>query len=185
MEDRKRILPLLPLRDIGVFPHMVVPLFIGRDRSIAALDASLAQDRLIFLAAQKDAATNEPGEEDIFRIGTVAHIVQILKLPDGTVKVLVAGRFRAKLPDTVAAHLPIKLLDKQAVLELPTARDQLEKLLALLEGEIEILEIEKKIRGRVKKQMERTQREFYLNEQMRAIQKELGPGDEGRTETGE
>src|SRR4030066_1390756 len=97
MEDRKRILPLLPLRDIGVFPHMVVPLFIGRDRSIAALDASLAQDRLIFLAAQKDAATNEPGEGDIFCIGTVAHIVQILKLPDGTVKVLVDGRFRAKL----------------------------------------------------------------------------------------
>jgi len=250
MEDRKRILPLLPLRDIVVFPHMVVPLFIGRDRSIAALDASLAQDRLIFLAAQKDAATNEPGEGDIFPIGTVAHIVQILKLPDGTVKVLVDGRFRAKLlhylpndryfqvsveehpierfggpltqalvrnvvssfenfaklskkipsevlmqlgslddpsklADTVAAHLPIKLSDKQAVLELSTARDQMEKLLALLEGEIEILEIEKKIRGRVKKQMERTQREFYLNEQMRAIQKELGQGDEGRTELDE
>ena len=250
MEDRKKILPLLPLRDIVVFPHMVVPLFIGRDKSIAALDASLAQDRLIFLAAQKDAATNEPGEGDIFRIGTVAHIVQILKLPDGTVKVLVDGRFRAKLlhylpndryfqvsveehpierfggpltqalvrnvvssfenfaklskkipsevlmqlgslddpsklADTVAAHLPIKLSDKQAVLELSTARDQMEKLLALLEGEIEILEIEKKIRGRVKKQMERTQREFYLNEQMRAIQKELGQGDEGRTELDE
>jgi len=250
MEDRKRILPLLPLRDIVVFPHMVVPLFIGRDRSIAALDASLAQGRLIFLAAQKDASTNEPGEEDIFRIGTVAHIVQILKLPDGTVKALVDGRFRArllhylpndqyfqgsveeypverfggahaealvrnvvssfenfaklskkipvevltqlgslddpaKLADTVAAHLPIKLADKQSVLELPTTREQMEKLLSLLEGEIEILEIERRIRGRVKKQMERTQREFYLNEQMRAIQKELGQGDEGRTELDE
>src|SRR4030066_292477 len=199
MEDRKRILPLLPLRDIVVFPHMVVPLFIGRDRSIAALDASLAQDRLIFLAAQKDAATNEPGEGDIFRIGTVAHIVQILKLPDslpndryfqGSVEECPIERFGgpltqalirnvvssfenfaklskkipsevlmqlsslddpSKLADTVAAHLPIKLSDKQAALELPTARDQLEKVLALLEGEIEILEIEKKIRGRVKK----------------------------------
>ena len=250
MEDRKRILPLLPLRDIVVFPHMVVPLFIGRDKSIAALDAALSQDRLIFLAAQKDASTNEPEEDDIFRIGTVAHIVQILKLPDGTVKVLVDGRFRArllhflpndryfqvsieeapverfggaitealirnvvtsfenyaklskkipsevlvqlgtpndpaKLADTVAAHLPVKLSDKQAVLELPTAREQMERLLTLIEGEIEILEIERKIRGRVKKQMEKTQREFYLNEQMRAIQKELGQGEEGRSETDE
>src|SRR3989304_5982603 len=225
MEDRKRILPLLPLRDIVVFPHMVVPLFIGRDRSIAALDASLAQGRLIFLAAQKDASTNEPGEEDIFPIGTVAHIVQILKLPDGqyfqvSVEEYPVERFGgahtealvrnvissfenfaklskkvpgevltqlgalddpAKLADTVAAHLPVKLADKQSVLELPTTREQMEKLLSLLEGEIEILEIEKRIRGRVKKQMERTQREFYLNEQMRAIQKELGQGDEGRT----
>jgi ATP-dependent Lon protease len=246
MEDRKKILPLLPLRDIVVFPHMVVPLFIGRDKSIAALEAALSHERLIFLAAQRDAGTNEPGEEDIFRIGTVAHIVQILKLPDGTVKVLVDGRFRArllhflpndryfqvsveeypiegfggahtealvrnviasfenyaklskkipsevlmqvtslndpaKLADTVVAHLPVKLTDKQEILELPTPKDQMEKLLPLLEGEIEILEIEKKIRGRVKKQMERTQKEFYLNEQMRAIQKELGQGDEGRT----
>jgi ATP-dependent Lon protease len=229
MEDRKKILPLLPLRDIVVFPHMVVPLFIGRDKSIAALEAALSHERLIFLAAQRDAGTNEPGEEDIFRIGTVAHIVQILKLPDGTVKVLVDGRFRArllhflptealvrnviasfenyaklskkipsevlmqvtslndpaKLADTVVAHLPVKLTDKQEILELPTPKDQMEKLLPLLEGEIEILEIEKKIRGRVKKQMERTQKEFYLNEQMRAIQKELGQGDEGRTELDE
>jgi len=250
MEDRKKILPLLPLRDIVVFPHMVVPLFIGRDKSVAALEAALAHDRLIFLAAQKDASTNEPVEGDIFRIGTVAHIVQILKLPDGTVKVLVDGRFRArllhflpndrffqvsveelpieryegaitealvrnvvasfenyaklskkipsevmvqlgspddpaKLADTVAAHLPVKLSDKQAVLELPTTRERMEKLLALLDAEIEILEIEKRIRGRVKKQMEKTQKEFYLNEQMRAIQKELGQGDEGRSELDE
>ncbi len=250
MEDRKRILPLLPLRDIVVFPHMVVPLFIGRDKSVAALEAALAHDRLIFLAAQKDASTNEPVEDDIFRIGTIAHIVQILKLPDGTVKVLVDGRFRArllhflpndrffqvsieelpieryegaitealvrnvvtsfenyaklskkipsevmvqlgspddpaKLADTVAAHLPVKLPDKQAVLELPTTREQMEKLLTLLDAEIEILEIEKRIRGRVKKQMEKTQKEFYLNEQMRAIQKELGQGDEGRSELDE
>ncbi len=250
MEDRKKILPLLPLRDIVVFPHMVVPLFVGRDRSIAALDAALSQDRLIFLASQKDAATNEPSEEDVFRVGIVAQVVQILKLPDGTVKALVEGRFRArilhylpndryfqvsaeeqpverfggavaealvrnlvtsfeayaklskkvpsevllqfaslddpaKLADLVAAHLHVKLSDKQAVLELPTARAQIEKLLALLESEIEILEIERKIRGRVKKQMEKTQREFYLNEQMRAIQKELGQGDEGRSELDE
>ncbi|MBI5418568.1 MAG: endopeptidase La [Deltaproteobacteria bacterium] len=250
MEDRKRILPLLPLRDIVVYPHMVVPLFVGRDKSIAALDAALSTDRLILLAAQQDAATNEPAEEDIHRVGTVSHIIQLLKLPDGTVKVLVEGRARAriahylpndrffqvsadeivsslltgahsealtrnvlasfenyaklskkipsevlsqagsvqdpgKLADLVGAHLPIKLSDKQAVLEIETDRERLEKLLTLMEAEIEILEIERKIRGRVKKQMERTQREFYLNEQMRAIQKELGQGDEGRTELDE
>jgi ATP-dependent Lon protease len=250
MEDRKRILPLLPLRDIVVFPQMVVPLFVGRDKSIAALEAALASDRLIFLAAQQDAATNEPEEEDIHRVGTVSHIIQLLKLPDGTVKVLVEGRLRARvlhylpndryfqvstdemiterfagphaealvrnvlssfenfnrlskkipsdvftqvsslhdpgrLADAVGAHLPIKLSDKQAVLEIDSDRERLEKLLTLMEGENEILEIEKKIRGRVKKQMERTQREFYLNEQMRAIQKELGQGDEGRSELDE
>ncbi|MDA8123050.1 MAG: endopeptidase La [Deltaproteobacteria bacterium] len=250
MEDRKKILPLLPLRDIVVFPHMVVPLFVGRDKSIAALDAALSSDRMIFLAAQQDASTNEPSEKDIHRIGTASHIIQLLKLPDGTVKVLVEGRARAKivhylpndrffqvsaeevlpepvtgshaealvrnvlssfenyaklskkitaevitqvsaihepgrLADTVGANLPIKLSDKQAVLDLETDRERLEKLLALMEGEIEILEIERKIRGRVKKQMERSQREFYLNEQMRAIQKELGQGDEGRTELDE
>ncbi len=250
MEDRKKILPLLPLRDIVVFPHMVVPLFVGRDKSIAALDAALSTDRLIFLAAQQDASTNEPLEEDIHRIGTVSHIIQLLKLPDGTVKVLVEGRARARilhylpndryfqvsaeeippeavtgphaealvrnvlssfenyaklskkisaevitqvsgirepdrLADTVGANLPIRLSDKQAVLDLETDRERLEKLLALMEAEIEILEIERKIRGRVKKQMERSQREFYLNEQMRAIQKELGQGDEGKTELDE
>ncbi len=250
MEDRKKILPLLPLRDIVVFPHMVVPLFVGRDKSIAALEAALSADRLIFLAAQQDATTNEPAEEDIHRVGTVSHIIQLLKLPDGTVKVLVEGRARArvlhylpndrffqvsteeivpervtgphaealvrnvissfesfsklskKVPaevlaqvaglhdpsrvaDMAGAHLPVRLSDKQAVLELESEQERLEKLLALMESEIEILEIERKIRGRVKKQMERTQREFYLNEQMRAIQKELGQADEGKTELDE
>jgi ATP-dependent Lon protease len=250
MEDRKRILPLLPLRDIVVFPHMVVPLFVGRDKSIAALEAALAADRLVFLAAQQDATTNDPAEEDIHRVGTVSHIIQLLKLPDGTVKVLVEGRARArvlhylpndryfqvsteelipervtgphaealvrnvvasfesysklskKIPaevltqvtalhdpsrvaDMAGAHLPVRLSDKQAILELESERERLEKLLSLMESEIEILEIEKKIRGRVKKQMERTQREFYLNEQMRAIQKELGHADEGKSELDE
>jgi ATP-dependent Lon protease len=250
MEDRKKILPLLPLRDIVVFPHMVVPLFVGRDKSIAALESALAMDRHIFLAAQRDAATNEPTEEDVQRIGTISHIIQLLKLPDGTVKVLVEGRVRgrvvhylpndrylqvsveehaparfagphsealvrnvvtsfesfaklskkipaellgqvssiedpARLADVVAAHLPVKVSEKQSILELDSDRERLEKLLTVMEAEIEILEIERRIRGRVKKQMERTQREFYLNEQMRAIQKELGQGDEGRTELDE
>ncbi|MCL5965892.1 MAG: endopeptidase La [Deltaproteobacteria bacterium] len=250
MEDRKRILPLLPLRDIVVFPHMVVPLFVGRDKSIAALEAALSLDRFIFLAAQRDASMNDPGEDDVYRVGTISNVIQLLKLPDGTVKVLVEGRVRGrvvhylpndrylqvsveeapparlagppaaaltrnllsslesfaklskKLPtellpqvsgiedssrlvDTVAAHLPIKIADKQAVLELDTDRERLEKLYVLMEGEVEILDLERKIRGRVKKQMERTQREFYLNEQMRAIQKELGQGDESRTELDE
>jgi len=250
MEDRKRILPLLPLRDIVVFPHMVVPLFVGREKSIAALEAALGQERFIFLATQRDAATNDPGEEDIHRVGTISHIIQLLKLPDGTVKVLVEGRVRgriahylpndrylqvsveeapparcagphaealtrnllsaletlarlskkipseflaqvsviedsSRLADLVAAHLPVKVADKQAVLELDTDRERLEKLYALAEGEIEILDLERKIRGRVKKQMERTQREFYLNEQMRAIQKELGQGDDTRSELDE
>jgi ATP-dependent Lon protease len=250
MEDRKKILPLLPLRDIVVFPHMVVPLFVGRDKSIAALEAALSSDRLIFLAAQQDATTNDPAEEDIHRAGTVSHIIQLLKLPDGTVKVLVEGRARArvlhylpndrffqvsteeivperiagphaealvrnvlssfesysklskKVPaevlaqvaalqdpsrvaDVAGAHLPVRLSDKQAILEIEGEQERLEKLLSLMEAEIEILEIEKKIRGRVKKQMERTQREFYLNEQMRAIQKELGHADEGKTELDE
>ena len=250
MEDRKRILPLLPLRDIVVFPQMVVPLFVGRDKSIAALETALSSDRLIFLAAQQDATTNEPAEEDIHRVGTVSHIIQLLKLPDGTVKVLVEGRARAKvlhylpndryfqvsteeivperipgphlealmrnvissfesytklskkvpaevlsqiaalqepsrIADMAGAHLPLRLSDKQAVLEIESEQERLEKLLSLMEAEIEILEIERKIRGRVKKQMERTQREFYLNEQMRAIQKELGHADEGKTELDE
>jgi ATP-dependent Lon protease len=250
MDDRKKILPLLPLRDIVVFPHMVVPLFVGRDRSIAALEAALSFDRLVFLSTQIDPSTNDPEEDEIHRIGTVSHVIQLLKLPDGTVKVLVEGRHRAKilhylpndryfqvsieeataipftgpraeamarnvhssfesyvklskkvpqdlqaqvsaiddparLADTLAAQLPIKVQEKQTLLELESEEERLEKLLMLMEGEIEVLEIERRIRGRVKKQMEKTQREFYLNEQMRAIQKELGQGEDGRTELDE
>jgi ATP-dependent Lon protease len=250
MEDHKKIFPLLPLRDIVVFPYMVVPLFVGRDKSIAALEAALSFDRLIFLSSQTDPSTNDPSEEDIHRVGTVSHIIQLLKLPDGTVKVLVEGRHRGKildylpndryfqvtveetppvpfggpeaeamtrnvissfeafaklskkvpqdlvtqtaaisdpsrLADTLAGQLPLKVTDRQAVLELESDRERLEKLLMLMETEVEVLEIERRIRGRVKKQMEKTQREFYLNEQMRAIQKELGQGEEGRSELDE
>ena len=250
MEDYKKIYPLLPLRDIVVFPHMVVPLFVGRDKSIAALEAALSFDRFIFLSSQIDPSTNDPVEDDIHKTGTISHIIQMLKLPDGTVKVLVEGRQRGKilhylpndryfqvtveeappvsftgpraeamvrnvitsfggftrmskkvpqdlvdqvnsitdalrLADTLAAQLPFKVADRQAVLELDTVWERLEKLLILMEAEIEVLEIEKKIRGRVKKQMEKSQREFYLNEQMRAIQKELGHGEDGRSETDE
>ncbi len=250
MEEHKKIYPLLPLRDIVVFPHMVVPLFVGRDKSIAALEAALSFDRLIFLSSQTDPSTNDPVEDDIHKIGTVSHIIQMLKLPDSTVKVLVEGRHRGRilhylpndryfqvtveetaplpltgpkaeamvrnvvasfegftkmskkvpqdlveqvvsitdadrLADTLAAQLPLKVADRQAVLELDTVGERLEKLLVLMEAEIEVLEIEKRIRGRVKKQMEKSQREFYLNEQMRAIQKELGHGEEGRSELDE
>jgi ATP-dependent Lon protease len=250
MEEHKKIYPLLPLRDIVVFPHMVVPLFVGRDKSIAALEAALSFDRLIFLSSQIDPSTNEPVEDDIHKVGTVSHVIQMLKLPDSTVKVLVEGRQRGKilhylpndryfqvtveetppvpftgpkaeamvrnvitsfegftrmskkvpqdlvdqvtsiadaerLADTLAAQLPLKVADRQAVLELDSVGDRLEKLLVLMEAEIEVLEIEKRIRGRVKKQMEKSQREFYLNEQMRAIQKELGHGEDGRSELDE
>ncbi|HQU12960.1 MAG TPA: endopeptidase La, partial [Thermodesulfobacteriota bacterium] len=250
MADRKKILPLLPLRDIVVFPGMVVPLFVGRDKSVAALEAALSFDRLIFLSSQIDPSTNDPEEDEIHRVGTISHVIQMLKLPDGTVKVLVEGRLRAKivhhlpndryfqvsaeesipspftgplaeamirnvhasfenfaklskkipqdlatqvsgvddparLADTLAAQLPVKVAEKQAVLELETDAERLEKLLLLMESEVEVLEIERRIRGRVKKQMEKNQREFYLNEQMRAIQKELGQGEEGRTELDE
>ena len=250
MAAPKKILPLLPLRDIVVFPGMVVPLFVGRDKSVAALEAALSFDRLIFLSSQIDPSTNEPEEDEIHRVGTISHVIQMLKLPDGTVKVLVEGRLRAKivhylpndryfqvsaeesipapytgpaaeamirnvhasfenfaklskkipqdlatqvsgvddparLADTLAAQLPVKVSEKQAVLELETDAERLEKLLLLMESEVEVLEIERRIRGRVKKQMEKSQREFYLNEQMRAIQKELGQGEEGRTELDE
>ena len=250
MAAPKKILPLLPLRDIVVFPGMVVPLFVGRDKSVAALEAALSFDRLIFLSSQIDPSTNEPEEDEIHRVGTISHVIQMLKLPDGTVKVLVEGRLRAKivhylpndryfqvsaeesiptpftgpaaeamirnvhasfenfaklskkipqdlatqvsgvddparLADTLAAQLPVKVSEKQAVLELETDAERLEKLLLLMESEVEVLEIERRIRGRVKKQMEKNQREFYLNEQMRAIQKELGHGEEGRTELDE
>src|SRR6476469_3366983 len=244
--SRSRV-PLLPLRDIIVFPHMVVPLFVGRQRSIKALEEATQKQSLIFLSSQKDAKTNDPTEEDIYKIGTLGAVVQMLKLPDGTVKVLIEGKKRAKvarfianpdfflvdvedapevverntevealvrevhttfenyvklkkkippemvmsvssidepgrLADTIVAHLGIKLEDRQNLLETINAAERLEKVLGHMRAEIEILEVERRIRSRVKKQMERSQKEYYLNEQMRAIQKELGEKDEFKNE---
>ncbi len=237
-------LPLLPLRDVVVFPHMVIPLFVGRPKSIKALEAAMEQGKSIMLAAQKAAAKDEPSADDIYEIGCVANILQMLKLPDGTVKVLVEGAQRARinkisdsathfiadltpvnsevgddseveamrraivqqfdqyvklnkkippeilaslagiddagrLADTVAAHLPLKLEQKQVILEIFNVAKRLEHLLGQLEGELDILQVEKRIRGRVKRQMEKSQREYYLNEQVKAIQKELGEGEDG------
>ena len=242
--------PLLPLRDIIVFPHMVVPLFVGRQRSIRALEEAMNKQKFILLAAQKEAKTNDPTEEDIYRVGTLGSVVQLLRLPDGTVKVLIEGKKRARvtqyldhpdfflveaeeieeecdkttelealirsvnstfenyvklnqkiplemimsvasiddaarLADTIVAHLGIKLEDKQTLLELLDPAERLEKVLGYMRSEIEILEVEKRIRTRVKKQMEKTQKEYYLNEQMRAIQKELGEKDEFKNENQE
>ncbi len=238
------LMPLLPLRDVVVFPHMVIPLFVGRAKSIQALDAAMESVKSIILVAQKSAAKDEPSAEDMYRIGNVANILQMLKLPDGTVKVLVEGSHRAeileildrknhfegvarlietdetenheieamrrallaqfdqyvklnkkipaeiltslssidesgRLADTVVAHLPLKLEQKQDVLEIFDVQKRLEHLLGLLEAELDILQVEKRIRGRVKRQMEKSQREYYLNEQVKAIQKELGEGEEG------
>ena len=237
-------LPLLPLRDVVVFPHMVIPLFVGRPKSIKALEAAMEAGRQIMLVAQKAAGKDEPKPEDMFEIGCVSSILQMLKLPDGTVKVLVEGVQRAetkaihdtaehftadvvpvqpagepspevealrravtqqfdqyvklnkkippeiltsiagiddagRLADTIAAHLPLKLEAKQSVLDLDDTGKRMEKLLELLEHEVDILQVEKRIRGRVKRQMEKSQREYYLNEQVKAIQKELGDGEEG------
>jgi ATP-dependent Lon protease len=237
-------LPLLPLRDVVVFPHMVIPLFVGRPKSIKALEAAMEAGRQIMLVAQKAAGKDEPKPEDMFEIGCISSILQMLKLPDGTVKVLVEGVQRAetraihdtaehftaevvpvqpageptpevealrravtqqfdqyvklnkkippeiltsiagiddpgRLADTIAAHLPLKLEAKQSVLDLFVIAKRLEKLLELLEHEVDILQVEKRIRGRVKRQMEKSQREYYLNEQVKAIQKELGDGEEG------
>ena len=236
--------PLLPLRDVVVFPHMVIPLFVGRAKSIKALEAAMEIGKSIVLVAQKSAAKDEPSLEDIYRIGSIANILQMLKLPDGTVKVLVEGTQRAqvvgifddkshfdaevtavavddstgpeaeamrralisqfdqyvklnkkippeiltslagiddagRLADTIAAHLPLKLEQKQEVLEIFDVRKRLEHLLGLLEAELDIMQVEKRIRGRVKRQMEKSQREYYLNEQVKAIQKELGEGEDG------
>ena len=241
---------LLPLRDIIVFPHMVVPLFVGREKSIRALEEAMSDRKQIILAAQKKAQNNNPDEKDIFAIGTLANIIQLLRLPDGTLKVLVEGVSRVritkyidkencfkvegeplddcvssmveaeafvrsiksvfevyvklnkrippellmsvlsiedpgKLSDTIIPHLNIKVEEKQRLLELTDACRRLEKLMGLIEGEIEILQVEKKIRSRVKKQMERSQKEYYLNEQMQAIQKELGDRDEFKSEISE
>lgn len=236
-------LPLLPLRDVVVFPHMVIPLFVGRAKSIRALEAAMEEGKQILLVAQRSASKDEPAAEDLYSVGTVAAVLQMLKLPDGTVKVLVEGRQRAtlddvreedgcfvatvtpvppegedsteteamrrallaqfeqfvklnkKIPpeiltslsgieragrmaDTISAHLPLKLEQKQEVLEMFEVKDRLEHLLSQLESEIDILQVEKRIRGRVKRQMEKSQREYYLNEQVKAIQKELGELDE-------
>ncbi|MFH6570754.1 endopeptidase La [Aeromonas caviae] len=240
LERSERIeIPVLPLRDVVVYPHMVIPLFVGREKSIRCLEAAMEQDKKVLLVAQKDASTDEPTVEEIFSVGTVANILQMLKLPDGTVKVLVEGGQRARLErmiddrdffvgeaqyiasapieekdqdvlvrsaigqfegyiklnkkippevltsisaiddaarlaDTMAAHMPLKLEDKQKVLEIASVSERIEFLMAMMESEIDLLQVEKRIRSRVKKQMERSQREYYLNEQMKAIQKELG-----------
>jgi len=238
-------LPLLPLRDVVVFPHMVIPLFVGRPKSIKALETAMESGKHIMLAAQKSAAKDDPVPEDLYRVGCVASILQMLKLPDGTVKVLVEGNQRAmidhfedqrthfvaevtprllqddvedheiealrrglfaqfdqyvklnkkippeiltslasideagRLADTIAAHLPLKIEQKQEILEMLPVRQRLEHMLGILDGEIDILQVEKRIRGRVKRQMEKSQREYYLNEQVKAIQKELGDMEEG------
>jgi ATP-dependent Lon protease len=247
-------IPVLPLRDIVVFPHMIVPLFVGREKSIRALEEVMREEKRILLVAQKNPGDDDPAIDTIYDVGTVAQVMQLLKLPDGTVKVLVEGIDRAKvidftakpeyfearvalmpvpktfsketeglarstaqqfesyvklnkkvpqevlaglgqindyakLADTIAAHLALKIADKQQMLELATVDERLEKAFALMEGEISVLQVEKRIRGRVKRQMEKTQREYYLNEQMKAIQKELGDGSgnggEERDEMGE
>jgi ATP-dependent Lon protease len=250
MREDLNIVPMLPLRDIIIFPHMVVPLFVGRERSINALDEAMNKDKRLFLAAQKDAKIQDPEEKDVYRVGTIGSVIQMLRLPDGTVKVLVEGQRRAvlvdylskkeiflvrvremeeidgeateveallrsiqdafehfarlnrkipqdmllsissidepgKLADTIVGHLNLKLPDKQDLLETRDKKERLEKLYSLLKSEIEILEVERKIRSRVRKQMEKTQKEYYLNEQMRAIQKELGEKDEFKNEIDE
>ena len=247
-EDKKIVVPLLPLRDVVVFPYMIVPLFVGREKSINALESAMKQENEIFLVAQKSAQKDEPTEEDIYEIGTLGVIIQLLRLPDGTVKALVEGKKRAtarkyipnpehfvveieevpetssestgsshavarvlveafknyaklsrkiqpelvdtiaaidnpaKLSDVIASHLGVKLEKKQALLEITDAGERLEKLYSLIIGEIEILELEEKIKRRVKKQMEKTQKDYYLNEQMRAIQKEMGDKDDFSSE---
>ncbi|QJR82064.1 endopeptidase La [Alteromonas pelagimontana] len=248
VERENRIeIPVLALRDVVVYPHMVIPLFVGREKSIRCLEAAMENDKQIFLVAQKDASVDEPESDDIYTVGTIATILQLLKLPDGTVKVLVEGNVRgevetysqsdpyftadiarvhdenlsdseqevlirsavsqfegyvklnkkippevltslngiedaARLADTMAAHMPLKLVEKQKVLEMKGVNERLEYLMALMEGEIDLLQVEKKIRTRVKKQMEKSQREYYLNEQMKAIQKELGELDDAPDE---
>ena len=242
--------PVLPLRDIVVFPHMIVPLFVGRDKSVKALEDVIQDDKQILLVAQKNAGQDDPGVEDIYEMGTIGTVLQLLKLPDGTVKVLVEGSQRAKivryvenpeffqaeaelledviddgkdlealsrsvvtqfeqyiklnkkippevlvslnqiedpgkLSDTIASHLALKISEKQELLEFVSAADRLERAYSFMESEIGVLQVEKRIRNRVKRQMEKTQREYYLNEQLKAIQKELGETEDGRDEAGE
>jgi ATP-dependent Lon protease len=249
INDQLQLMPVLPLRDVVVYPYMVIPLFVGRDKSIRALEAAMEDNKQILLAAQKNASQDEPEPGDLYRIGTIANILQLLKLPDGTIKVLVEGGERAKvlnfmgaddffkaqvaplessgealderegevlmrsvlaqfdqyvklskkvppeilsslssieepgrLADTIAAHMSLKVDEKQKILEMGDLRERLEHLIGLMEAEIDLLQVEKRIRGRVKRQMEKSQREYYLNEQMKAIQKELGDMDEGHNE---
>jgi len=244
------VFPVLPLRDIVVFPHMIVPLFVGREKSIHALEEVMKDDKQILLVAQKNAGQDDPGRDDIYRVGTVSSVLQLLKLPDGTVKVLVEGNGRArvrdfvensrffqvqaemlsdgtadprevealgravigqfesyvklnkkvppevlvslgqiedpsKLADTIAAHLSLKISEKQELLETGSLTERLERLYGFMEAEISVLQVEKRIRSRVKRQMEKTQREYYLNEQMKAIQKELGELEDGKDEASE
>lgn len=247
-DTKNDLIPVLPLRDVVVYPHMVIPLFVGRGMSIDALDAAIRQDKQVLLVAQKQAHVDEPAFEDLYKVGTLANILQLLKLPDGTVKVLVEGSQRcsiieyqlvenycaanvvelvdeiniteqeldvlqrtavssfdqyvklnskippevlnslagiddpSRLADTMSAHMALKVEEKQTMLEMVDIAQRLENLMTLMEGEVDILEMEKKIRGRVKKQMEKNQREYYLNEQMKAIQKELGEMDETTNE---
>ncbi len=247
---RGDVFPVLPLRDIVVFPHMIVPLFVGREKSVRALEDVMKDDKQILLVAQKNAAQDDPTSDDIYRVGTVSTVLQLLKLPDGTVKVLVEGGQRAritsftenadffqaeaavidesagdqqevealsrsvvsqfeqyiklnkkippevlvsinqiedsgKLADTVASHLALKIAEKQELLEIETVSERLERVYGHMEAEIGVLQVEKKIRNRVKRQMEKTQREYYLNEQLKAIQKELGETEDGRDEVAE
>ncbi|MDB5378357.1 MAG: ATP-dependent endopeptidase Lon [Rubritepida sp.] len=247
---RGELLPVLPLRDIVVFPHLIVPLFVGREKSVRALEAVMRDDKQILLVAQKNAEQNDPGASDLYETGTISTVLQLLKLPDGTVKVLVEGGRRAKivqfketdnyfeayaetveetpsekrevealmrsvvsqfesyiklnkkispevlvsinqiddaskLADTIASHLSIKIPEKQELLEIGSVGGRLERIFAHMEGEMSVLQVEKRIRSRVKRQMEKTQREYYLNEQMKAIQKELGEGEDGKDETAE
>jgi len=247
----EKMVPVLPLRDVVVYPHMVIPLFVGRDKSIQALDNAMRDSKQVLLVAQKEAEVDDPGQDDLYSVGTLSNILQLLKLPDGTVKVLVEGAERStvrhfdhsepflvaqveplmdepgandqemdvlvrtvvntfdqyvklnkrippevlnslsgiedpsRLADTMAAHMTIKIEDKQSVLESPQITHRLERLMTLMEGEVDMLEMEKRIRGRVKQQMEKNQREYYLNEQMEAIQKELGDMDDVPSELDE
>jgi len=248
--SRGALFPVLPLRDIVVFPHMIVPLFVGREKSVKALEDVMKEDKQILLVTQKNAAQDDPTSADIYSVGTVGTVLQLLKLPDSTVKVLVEGGQRArllrfaendqffqaygetivekpgdqqelealartavsqfeqyiklnkkippevlvsinqiedpsKLADTIASHLALKIPEKQELLETETISERLEKVFGYMEAEIGVLQVEKRIRSRVKRQMEKTQREYYLNEQLKAIQKELGEGEEGRDELAE
>jgi len=247
-QQERQLIPVLPLRDVVVYPHMVIPLFVGREKSIFALEAAMADNKKILLLAQKNAEVDDPGQEDLYQIGTLSTILQMLKLPDGTIKVLVEGGDRvmveslletneyysaatkmleksglvddreaevllrsvlnlfdqyvklnkkvppeiltslsgiddpSRLADTIAAHMSLKLDEKQEILEIQDPRERIEHIMSKIEGEIDLMQIEKRIRGRVKQQMEKSQREYYLNEQMKAIQKELGDMDDAPNE---